>query len=260
MLTAIHERRHLLEPWLLQFERVLDKYNVKFVIVESSRFPYADDVLRGLSDDFSRRTEIVNVPQSHFWARGITRAMDEFSSFGDLSDRVVLCNDDVRFTVDAFESLVDFDVPNSAVSGVSTRDNVYTLRLNWDKNRHRLTGIVPCPGKAHLATTDFLSGRFVALDGGVLMGGIRPRWRTLPHHYADFDFFNRLKQGGSKLYVNFRAEYTDTESPSLLSNDTTGFFDRHFSRPSPNRLISRCAFYFPLIVRTLKNRSISGLD
>lgn len=251
VLTAIHERPHLLRPWVEQFECVADHFQVRYIIIDSSKSKSSSDALDLLPREVRMRVDCLRVPPSYYWARSISTAMDKFQAVSKGNDHVLLCNDDVRIASENIVELVNAHRPKTARSAISEREETSVLRLTWDRRRLKLVEPTGSGANSGTVKTDFLSGRCVLLDGDILRSAVRPRWRLLPQHYADFDYFNRLKCEGIELFVHKNIRYVDAERPSLLGELPVGWKARYFSPLSGERLLSKLGFYIPLILRSV---------
>ena len=251
VLTAIHERPYLLRPWIEQFERLSDCFKIRYVVVDSSESSSSSKELDLLSGEVRKRINFLRVPPNFFWARSISFAMDEFQSASSGNDHALLCNDDVRIAPENIVELLNAHRPKSARSGISEREQSSALRLTWDKWRLKLVEPSGLGTEFVAVKTDFLSGRCVLLDGDIIRSAVRPRWRLLPQHFADFDYFNRLKYQGFELFVHKNIPYSDAECPSLQSEFPTSWKARYLSPLSGDRVLSKVGFYAPLIARSL---------
>lgn len=192
--------------------------NIKIIVSDGNS---SDDTLDVISEEYPE-VALLRSNKTIWWSGAMSKGIEYVHKNSTSKyDFVLMMNDDTEFPKDYIEKMVNASVRFSSVVGSLTADVNYPdaepdvgVYINWNEFSFS-SKVADVDAKAYCNDIDTLPGRGTIIPIEIVRDVGNINVKKLPHYFADYEYFCRIKNRGYSLFVTY-------DTKILIYPDKTG--------------------------------------
>ena len=273
VVIPIRNRRILTENLITQLlQQDIESFNrCKFIFVDSSSTDGTYEMVLNYSKMYDNFT-IIKGRKRWYWARAVQEGIDRALETSEISDYILLLNDDIYINSNYLKlQLQNLELNQGQIvsSRVRLNDFPFVMLENFPFYSDDKFGISVSREFADLTSIDF-NAKVLATGKGTsypvkFLRKYRLDFKRIPHHMADLDLSLNAHKASNISIVTPLDINIFTEFQFGTDFNTRNFITKYFHIKSPSRFISAFFFYVHMyglrrFIKHLANNLVTKSD